>query len=58
MFLIGISEKTKGECSKNVAIELATIESSTAHDRTGRAKAGTHDSVASYCVATEEGMHA
>ena len=39
-----------------VATELVTIESSTAHDMAGRAKAGAHDSEAPRCVATEEGM--
>ena len=41
-----------------VATELATTESSTAHDRDGRAKAGVHDSVALCCVATKEAMRA
>ena len=41
-----------------VVIELATIESSTAHDRARRAKAGVHDSVALCCVTKEEAMPA
>ena len=43
-----------------VATKLATIESSTAHDRAGCAKAGTHDrvrqSVVPCCVVIEEVM--
>ena len=39
-----------------VAIELAMTESSAAHDKAGRAKAGSHDNVALCCVATEEAM--
>ena len=39
-----------------VLIELATIESSAAHDRAGRAKAGMHDSVVLCCVTKEEAM--
>ena len=38
-----------------VATELATIESSIAHDR-AREKAGVHDSVALCCVAIKEAM--
>ena len=41
-----------------VTTELAKIESSTAHDRAGSAKAGAHDSVTLCCVASEEVMHA
>ena len=37
---------------------MATIESSAAHDRVGRAKAGMHDSVASCCVVIEGAMRA
>ena len=36
--------------------ELAMTESSVAHDRAGRAKAGVHDNMALCCVATEEAM--
>ena len=39
-----------------VATELAMIESSATHDRAGRAKAGTCDSVVLCCVVTEEAM--
>ena len=38
--------------------KLATIESSVAHDKAGRAKASAHDNVAPCCVATEEAMRA
>ena len=37
-----------------VVTELAMTVSSAAHDRVGRAKAGSHDSVALCCVAIEE----
>ena len=37
-----------------VVTELATTVTSAAHDRVGRAKAGSHDSVASCCVAIKE----
>ena len=39
-----------------VTTVLATTESSAAHDRAGRAKAGTHDSVAPCYLMTEEVM--
>ena len=39
-----------------VATELATTESSATHDKAGRAKASTHDSVTPCCVPTEEAM--
>ena len=39
-----------------VVIELATTESFAAHDKAGRAKVGTHDSVASCCVMIEEAI--
>ena len=41
-----------------VATELAKKESSAAHDKVGRAKAGMHDSVVLCCVATKEAMRA
>ena len=40
-----------------VATYLATTESSAAHNKARRAKAGVHDSVASCCVSTEEAIH-
>ena len=39
-----------------VATELTTTESSAAHDRAGRSKAGAHNNVAPCCVATEEAI--
>ena len=39
-----------------VKIALAMTESSASQDRAGRTKAGTHDSVALYCVVTEEAI--
>ena len=39
-----------------VATELATIESSTAHDKIRSAKAEAHDSAVQRCAATEETM--
>ena len=41
-----------------VTTDLATIESSVAHERAERLKAGAHDSVALCCVAIEEAMSA
>ena len=41
-----------------VSTELAMIESSSAHNRAGRVKAGAHNSVAPCYVATEKAMRA
>ena len=41
-----------------VATKLTKTESSTAHNRAGRAKAGAHHSVAPCCVGTKEAMRA
>ena len=42
----------------SIATKLSMIESFATHERAGRTKAGTHDSVALCCVAIEEAMHA
>ena len=41
-----------------VSIELAKTEGSAAHDKAGRARAGSNNSVAPCCVTTEKAMYA
>ena len=55
-FYVAIELAKVGRIS--IATELATIESSAAHDRARHEKTGAYDSVAPCCVTIEEAMHA